>query len=461
MRPHDQANTSVFIIGICGALMSSIAKLACQLGMQVSGYDQSYGPPSISILEKLPIKLLSQEPRDLSHVDIIIVGNTCSRHHPIANTALSSGSKLMSAPQFLREYVLYNKHVICVAGTHGKTTTTGLLAWILHQQGKDPSYLLGSTIQNFDCPCQLTSSPYFVIEADEYDSAFFDKRSKFLHYFPKSLILNPIEFDHADIFDSIKEIKTSFQRLLMTLPDDGYIISHDHAHNLDVLKNSCAFFDLFGPSSHSHKTAKRWAHRPLSLDYRHFEVYHDQQHVGTIKWNLMGNYNADNAIAAIALASHLGISPHDACLDASRFKGVKRRYELIGYLNKTPVYDDYAHHPTSISLVLQAAKRLSKTGRIIPIIDPQNHSMKSGQHLDALISICQNHEDDVLIAESMHGAGLIKSRSPNVLIYKNHDHLVKLLSNIDLNNNDQIIMMSSRPITAIFNIVDKQHEAVM
>ena len=373
----------IHILGICGTFMGGIALLARALGHEVSGSDSNIYPPMSTQLEETGIKLqqgyraASLQPAP----DLVIVGNVVSRGNPCVEYMLDQGLRYFSGPQWLSEQVLADKHVLAVSGTHGKTTTTSLLAWILESAGKKPGFLIGGVAENFGVSACLGNSRYFVVEADEYDTAFFDKRSKFIHYHPRTLIINNIEFDHADIFHDLADIKREFHRLIRTVPAAGQILHrHGDAEILDMLAQGCwTPCQTFGIHSGD------WHLTDNSGNFSAFDVNFGDHRVGSANWDLIGRHNGENALAAIAAAHHVGISPDSACAALNTFKSVKRRLELLAEVAGISIYDDFAHHPTAITATLTALRASAPgTGRIIAVFEPRSNTMKLGVHRDAL-----------------------------------------------------------------------------
>jgi len=383
----------IHILGICGTFMGSLAVLARQLGMEVSGSDQNVYPPMSTQLEEQGIALCTGY--DPAHIeankpDLIVIGNTCSRGNPSVEYVLEKGLPFMSGPAWLAQYVLQGRWVLAVAGTHGKTTTTSMLTWILDQAGMDPGYLIGGVPKNFSVSARLGTTPFFVIEADEYDSAFFDKRSKFIHYLPRTVILGNLEFDHADIFRSIDDIQVQFQHLVKTIPASGRVIAPARDANLDQVLQKGVFSELqrFGFSGEG---ASDWTVTPLADDGSRMRIsgpVGDRVEAAELQWSLLGRHNMQNAVAAVAAAAHVGVTPAISCEALARFDGVKRRLELIGTVQGIRVYDDFAHHPTAIKTTLDGlrARMLANgdKGRLLAVIEARSNTMKMGYHQNTL-----------------------------------------------------------------------------
>jgi UDP-N-acetylmuramate: L-alanyl-gamma-D-glutamyl-meso-diaminopimelate ligase len=378
----------IHILGICGTFMGSLAVIARELGHTVTGSDQGVYPPMSTQLEAQGITLMegyraqNLEPKP----DLVLIGNAMSRGNPEVEAVLNRRIDYMSGPEWLAREVLRHRWVMAVAGTHGKTTTTSMLLWILDQAGFDAGYLVGGVPQDFPVSARLGTSDFFVIEADEYDSAFFDKRSKFVHYRPSTLILNNLEYDHADIFDSVEAIEKQFHHLVRTVPSSGLIIRPAKDVHLD---NALAM-GYWSPvqdtaiGSEVPRTAD-WRAELLSEDGCRFMVIHHEQPVATLNWGLTGQHNVRNALSAIAAARHVGVTPDHAVAALCRFSGVKRRMELVGEIGGVRVYDDFAHHPTAIALTLEGLRNRVGDEPILAIIEPRSNTMKQGVHRDTLI----------------------------------------------------------------------------
>jgi UDP-N-acetylmuramate: L-alanyl-gamma-D-glutamyl-meso-diaminopimelate ligase len=388
----------IHILGICGTFMGGIALLARELGVEVSGSDANVYPPmstqlaqhGIALHEGYAASQFDAEP------DCVVIGNALSRGNPAVEHTLNSGLPYTSGPQWLAEHVLQGRWVLAVAGTHGKTSTASMLAWILEDAGLSPGFLIGGVPRNFGLSARLGSGPFFVVEADEYDTAFFDKRSKFVHYRPRTLILNNLEYDHADIFADLQAIQTQFQHLVRTVPGNGLIISNADAASLhEVLERGC-----WTPlETASVAGAARWQSRKLAADGSCFEVLLDAALAATVNWGQLGDHNIHNALVAIAAARHAGVPVAQSCAALSRFEGVKRRMELRGEAAGVTVYDDFAHHPTAIASTLQGLRRRVGEARILLVLEPRSNTMRMGVHRDSL-------------AASLHGADLVWLHEP-------------------------------------------------
>ena len=372
----------IHIMGICGTFMGGIAAIARQAGHRVTGCDANVYPPMSTQLEAQGIELIEGfSPDQLLQFetmpDLFVIGNVVSRGNPLMEAILNQGLPYTSGPQWLGEQVLLNRHVLAVAGTHGKTTTSAMLAWILEFNGYQPGYLIGGVPLNFTVSARLGESKYFVIEADEYDAAFFDKRSKFVHYRPRTALLNNLEFDHADIFADLPAIETQFHHLVRTVPGNGLIVINGEEPALErvIARGAWAPIEKFGQDQQN-----AWS--LISQEADGFIVVNKGKEVATVQWapdsGVMGRHNQLNALAAIASANHIGISPTDAARALAEFKNVKRRLEMIGVANKVTVYDDFAHHPTAITTTVDGLRRRVGSSRILAVLEPRSNTMKLG-----------------------------------------------------------------------------------
>jgi UDP-N-acetylmuramate: L-alanyl-gamma-D-glutamyl-meso-diaminopimelate ligase len=369
------------ILGICGTFMGGIALLARALGHRVTGSDANVYPPMSTQLEAVGIRLM--EGFDASHLqpapDVVVVGNAMTRGIPAVEHMLDRGLPYASGPEWLRENLLRERWVLAVAGTHGKTTASSMLAWILEDAGLSPGFLIGGVPNNFDVSARLGSSPFFVVEADEYDTAFFDKRSKFVHYRPRTLVLNNLEFDHADIFDNLAMIQRQFHHLVRTVPGSGLIVHPRGEQALDeVLGMGCwTPRETVGDGGD-------WSAQPQLPDSSRFQVLGPGGPAGTLQWDQTGRHNMRNALAAMAAARHAGVPPEQSLAALSRFAGVKRRMELRGEVAGVRVYDDFAHHPTAIATTLEGLRNRVGEERIVAVLEARSNSMRMGVHNESL-----------------------------------------------------------------------------
>ena len=376
----------VHILGICGTFMGGIAALARAAGHRVTGSDQNVYPPMSDQLQALGIELIQgYDPKQLElRPDIVVIGNVMSRGNPLIEALLDSPIPYTSGPEWLARHVLADRWVLAVAGTHGKTTTTSMLTWILEYAGLDPGFLVGGVPSNFDVTARLGSGMHFVVEADEYDTAFFDKRAKFVHYRPRTAILNNLEHDHADIYPDVAAIQWQFHQLLRMVPRQGLVVAKgSDVHVAQVIKQGCwTPVERFGVEP---GTDLSWqAALAPGGDGSSFTVLLNGKSVGEVTWSLLGLHNVDNALAAIAAARHAGVAPAVATLALTEFRGVRRRMEVRGEVRGVTVYDDFAHHPTAIATTLDGLRRKVGTQRVIAVLEPRSNTMKLGTHRDAL-----------------------------------------------------------------------------
>ncbi len=375
----------VHILGICGTFMGSLAVLAKELGHQVSGSDANVYPPMSTQLEQQGISLIEgYDPSQLDPApDIIIVGNAMSRGNPCVEAMLERGLPYTSGPQWLSENLLRDKWVLAVAGTHGKTTTATMLAWLLDNANMEPGFLIGGVPKNFDLSARVGESPFFVIEADEYDTAFFDKRSKFVHYHPRTLILNNLEFDHADIFDDLAAIQRQFHHVVRVVPANGQVIMPAGVTAIDqVIEQGCwtpVVKTCVGKAAELDDDAE-WQARLLKDDGSEFEVLHRGEVVGIVRWGMTGLHSVNNGLMALVAARNVGVQIAHGIEGLCNFGGVKRRMELIGEVAGIRVYDDFAHHPTAIETTLQGIRAQVDDETVLAVIEPRSNTMRMGMH---------------------------------------------------------------------------------
>ena len=383
----------IHILGICGTFMGGIAAIAKSLGHHVTGSDQNVYPPMSTQLQELGIELT--QGYDVSQLepapDIVVIGNAMSRGNPCVEYVLDKSLPYTSGPEWLKHNLLQDSWVLAVAGTHGKTTTASMLAWILEYAGLKPGFLIGGIVQNFGLSARVGQTPFFVIEADEYDTAFFDKRSKFVHYLPRTLILNNLEFDHADIFEDLNAIKKQFHHLIRTLPQSGKVLWP---------KNDEALSDVIakGLWSESETLGDDWDYQLLKADGSQFNVLLNTQLQGVVNWQAIGEHNVKNAMMAIAAARHVGIAIEHSIAALGEFISPKRRMELKADINNIKVYDDFAHHPTAIQTTLAGLRAKVGNDKIIAILEPRSNTMKMGVHQFTLLDSLRD-ADEVLLFE--------------------------------------------------------------
>nr|WP_255595063.1 UDP-N-acetylmuramate:L-alanyl-gamma-D-glutamyl-meso-diaminopimelate ligase [Lysobacter sp. BMK333-48F3] len=376
------------ILGIAGTFMGGVAALARELGHDVEGSDQAVYPPMSTQLEQLGI-VLSQgyRPENISpDCDEIVVGNALSRGNPAVEQVLDDGRRYTSGAQWLSERVLPGRDTLAVAGTHGKTTTTTILTWLLQAAGREPGFLIGGVAEDFGVSARVGSGREFVVEADEYDTAFFDKRSKFVHYRPLVAILNNLEYDHADIFPDVAAIQRQFHHLVRTVPRRGrLIVNGEDARLAEVLAMGCwTPVERFGLDAGDGAAGFDWSARLIHQDGSRFAVLQQGRELGEVEWPLLGRHNVMNALAALAAANAVGVDVAAVLPALARFRSVKRRLEVIGAAGGVTVYDDFAHHPTAIATTLAGLRARVGAARIVVAMEPRSNSMRLGAHADAL-----------------------------------------------------------------------------
>jgi UDP-N-acetylmuramate: L-alanyl-gamma-D-glutamyl-meso-diaminopimelate ligase len=383
--------THVHILGIGGTFMGGVAAIAKSAGFRVTGSDLNVYPPMSTQLQALGIEFIQgygAEQLELQP-DIVVVGNSLSRGAAVIEAMLDRGLAYTSGPLWLAEQVLRSRHVIAVTGTHGKTTTTAMLAWILEHAGREPGFLIGGVPGNFESSARLGKSPFFVIEADEYDTAFFDKRAKFVHYRPRTVVLNNLEYDHADIYPDVASIRRQFNQLLRTVPAAGrLIVNAEDSELAATLQMGCwtprESFGVALPRSVARTQVDWSAHIATDSAASRFAVHFQGRAVAEVSWTLLGEHNVMNALAAIGAANHVGVTAERAAAALNEFRGVKRRMEVRGVIDKITLYDDFAHHPTAIATTLRGLRARVGAARIIAVLEPRSNTMKLGVHREQL-----------------------------------------------------------------------------
>jgi UDP-N-acetylmuramate: L-alanyl-gamma-D-glutamyl-meso-diaminopimelate ligase len=432
----------IHILGIGGTFMGGVAVLARALGHSVTGSDAKVYPPMSTQLEAEGITL--REGYDPAHLepapDLVIIGNALSRGNPAVEHVLDRGIPYTSGAQWVAENVLHGRWVLAVAGTHGKTTTTSMLAWILEYANLKPGFLVGGVPENFGVSARLGDEPFFVIEADEYDTAFFDKRSKFVHYRPRTAILNNLEFDHADIFPDIAAIRRQFHHLVRSVPRSGLLVVNGTDPELaETLKMGCwTPQETFGDKS-------GWQAELLVPDGSRFRVLFQGKEQGSVEWDLIGTHNVLNALAAIAAARHAGVPAKTGCAALKEFRNVKRRMEVRGTVRGVTVYDDFAHHPTAIHTTLEALRARVGDKRIVAVLEARSNTMRMGVHRAELgpalagadqVLLCQPAEfpwDINIVTAALNG---------RARVFRSVDEIVTVLGQ-ELRADDQVLIMSN------------------
>ena len=423
--------------------MGGVALIARQAGHRVTGSDANVYPPMSALLENEGVEIMEgYAPAHLEPApDLVLVGNVMSRGREVVEYVLDRGLAYTSGPQWLGEHILRQRWVSAVAGTHGKTTTTSLLAWILEYAGLRPGFLIGGVADNFGASARLGDSPFFVIEADEYDTAFFDKRSKFVHYHPRTLVLNNLEFDHADIFDDLAAIERQFHHLIRIVPGNGLLVRNGADANLDRVLQRGRWtpeerFSLRGSTG--------WSAGSPTPDGSAFEVRLDSQPQGRVHWSLMGDHNIQNGLAAIAAARHAGVPVETSLAALAEFAGIKRRLELRGEAAGVKVYDDFAHHPTAIRLTLQALRARVGNARIFAVLEPRSNTMRLGVHRDTLAASLEAADRVLLYAPPDLGwdAEAALQSLATARVYGSVDDLVHSIRD-DVREGDHVLVMSN------------------
>jgi UDP-N-acetylmuramate: L-alanyl-gamma-D-glutamyl-meso-diaminopimelate ligase len=425
--------------------MGGVAAIAKEAGHVVSGADRNAYPPMSTQLASLGIGLVQGYDTEVeAGVDSVVVGNALSRGLPVVEALLDSGRSYTSGPAWLAEHVLRDRWVLAVSGTHGKTTTASMLAWILEHAGLAPGFLIGGVPRNFGISARLGASPYFVVEADEYDTAFFDKRSKFVHYRPRTLTINNIEYDHADIFPDIESIIWQFHQLLRTVPRSGLIVAHAADANIERLFARGVWTPVTTFSAHDH--AANWSghYDSIGVESR-FSVVKDGAPIGAATYALLGAHNLENALAAIAAASHVGVTPDVALAALALFTGVKRRLELRGRFGGISLFEDFAHHPTAIATTLAGLRSRPDAGRIVAVMEPRSNTMRMGVHRDTLCRSFDAADRVFVLAGSeldWDPATTLASLGRRLVVVADVNLLLERLL-AELGAGDQVVLMSN------------------
>jgi UDP-N-acetylmuramate: L-alanyl-gamma-D-glutamyl-meso-diaminopimelate ligase len=430
-------------LGICGTFMGSLALVARQLGHRVTGSDSNVYPPMSTQLEQQGIELWQgYEPKHLQPApDLVVVGNAMSRGNAAVEYMLDEGLDYISGPQWLCQHLLAQRWVLAVAGTHGKTTTASMLAWILEDNGLGPGYLIGGVPGNFATSANIGTGKYFVIEADEYDTAFFDKRSKFVHYRPRTLVINNIEYDHADIFPDLAAIQRQFHHLVRMVPKAGNIV----AAAGDIAVAEVLAMGCWTPTTTFSTSLGDYSARKLKADGSQFVVLQEQREVAELCWEMLGDHNIANALAAIAAAEKVGVSPVQAAASLSRFRGVKRRLEKIGEVDGICVYDDFAHHPTAIESTIAGLRSNVGAGRIFALLEPRSNTMKLGVHQATLGQSVREADFAWWYQPTTAGWRLADSIDPTVGEQRVFDNVEKMIDALlqEVRSSDHVLVMSN------------------
>ncbi len=434
--------THLHIIGICGTFMGNLALLARELGYRVTGSDLNAYPPMSELLKQQNIDVATgYHPDNLtSRPDLVIVGNTISRSNPEVDRMLDLGIEYTSGPQWLYENVLRNKKVIVVAGTHGKTTTTSMIAWMLEHAGFNPGYLIGGVSRNLDAAARVGEGEWFVVEGDEYDTAYFDKRSKFIHYRSHLAVLLNLEFDHADIFNSIEDIERQFENYIQTLPSSGCVVANFDEEHLQATVAKSAVSRIVKFSISGNRDAD-WYADSQTDDYRNLMI-HSRLH-GTVElnWDVPGRHNAANALSAIAAVCNIGMNIDDAVSALKEFKPVRRRLEFLGSVGGVQVIDDFAHHPTAISASIDAVAKSAKPKRLIAVFEPRSNTMRMGVHGEKLFRAF-NLADKVFMYRPPNVDWKVSKSAKNFRVHSSVNSLLEALVD-ELKSGDTVLVMSN------------------
>ena len=437
----------VHILGVCGTFMGGVAALARASGHRVTGSDQNVYPPMSEQLAALGIELIEgYDPAQLKlNPDVVVIGNVMSRGNALIESLLESGIPYTSGPEWLSRHVLANRWTLAVAGTHGKTTTSSILAWILEFAGLDPGFLIGGVPGNFNVTARLGGGKHFVVEADEYDTAFFDKRAKFVHYRPHTAVINNLEHDHADIYPDVAAIQWQFHQLMRMVPRNGLVVANAaDANVMHVIDMGCwTPVERFSGTTGG-DAAWYVAVDPRS-DYSSFAVMEGDRKEAEVRWSLVGRHNAENALAAMLAARHAGVTMQTAADALREFKGVRRRMEVRGVVDGITVYDDFAHHPTAIETTIDGLRRHIGAARIIAVLEPRSNTMKLGTHREAMAKSLAR-ADQVWMYQgpsvTWDVAGSVASLGDKARVETDIDTLVDALR-AELQPGDHVLIMSN------------------
>ncbi|GAB4357777.1 MAG: UDP-N-acetylmuramate:L-alanyl-gamma-D-glutamyl-me so-diaminopimelate ligase [Gammaproteobacteria bacterium] len=433
------------ILGICGTFMGGVALLARELGHRVTGQDANVYPPMSTLLESAGIVVEEGYDAEPLHSapDCVVIGNALSRGNPAVEYILERGLRYTSGPQWLADHLLADRWVVAVAGTHGKTTTAGMVAWILEQAGLQPGFLIGGVPGNFDLSARLGRPPFFVVEADEYDTAFFDKRSKFIHYRPRTAVLNNLEFDHADIFPDLASIQRQFHHLVRTVPGNGLLIRPAEEPALDeVFAQGC--WTPAETVQNRPGLAASWQANLLAADASRFEVICEGRPVGCVEWGLLGQHNVANGLAALAAARHAGVHAALGVEALCRFRNARRRLEVRGTAGGITIYDDFAHHPTAIAATLEALRARVGRARIVAVLEPRSNTMRMGVHRDALADALRVADRVYLYRPEALGWDLhaVANRLPEADVADSVEAIVTSIATV-ARSGDHVVVMSN------------------
>ena len=453
----------IYFLGIGGTLMGNLAILAKQAGYEVSGSDQKIYPPMSDQLAAAGIP--TEEGFEQAHLnpppDLVVIGNAnLPRGSESLEFILDTDIPYMSGAEWLGRNVLAGRHVFAVAGTHGKTTTTGMLTWILESAGKHPGFLIGGAPVNFDAPARLGSSKYFVVEADEYDTSYFDRQAKFMHYKPRTLLINNIEFDHADIYTDLAAIQFQFHHLVRTVPRTGRIIAPWGTRTVDEVLAQGLWtpisFTRVDPTSKELEASKAvdfWHAKTVASDGSTFDLFHNRRKIGALEWQHFGHHNVSNALQAITAAREAGVSIRESLEALSTFEGVKRRMEIVATKDGLTVYDDFAHHPTAILTTLQGLRNRIGREHILAVVEPRSHTMQIGTHREPLTTCCSPADKVIWFKGHNVAMDLDALADSNIVpseVMFDHDELVdKICQPVD--EPTHIVLMSNGGFGGIYD----------
>jgi UDP-N-acetylmuramate: L-alanyl-gamma-D-glutamyl-meso-diaminopimelate ligase len=437
----------VHILGVCGTFMGGIAALARAAGHRVTGSDQSVYPPMSDQLRELGIDIIEgYGPEQLKlNPDVVVVGNVMSRGNPLIEALLESKIPYTSGPEWLARHVLAGRWTLAVAGTHGKTTTSSILAWLLEYAGLDPGFLIGGVPGNFNVTARLGGGAHFVVEADEYDTAFFDKRAKFVHYRPRTAVINNLEHDHADIYPDVASIQWQFHQLMRMVPRHGLVVANSgDANVMRVIDMGCwTPVERFagGPTGDT----AWYALAVPGGDYSNFMIMEGNATVGEVNWSMLGRHNAENALAAVLAARSAGVDVKTSIAALKEFQGVRRRMEVRGVVNGITVYDDFAHHPTAVAMTIDGLRRKIGSARVIAVLEPRSNTMKLGTHSAALAGAL-SQADQVWMYQGPNVtwdvAGSVASLGERARTVRDLDQLIIQLDQT-AKNGDHVLIMSN------------------
>ena len=429
----------IYVLGICGTFMGGLAQLAAEKGIKVSGCDENVYPPMDQVLLSNGIAIdEGYNPKNLPEdVDLVVVGNVIARGNPMIEEILNKGIDFISGPEFLSKYLLAKRHVVAISGTHGKTSVSSMVTKVLLDNGVDCGYLIAGRAKDLDATASLGTHEFFIIEADEYDTAFFDKRSKFIHYHPKTLLINNLEFDHADIFSSLSDIKKQFHHLLRLMSSSSTLIFPEHNINIkNVMK--MGFYSKSLPFNT--KFARGWHAKKVIADSSKFDIYKDKKKKASINWSSIGEHSLQNGLASYLVCKSLGLKSKDIARSLSNFKGVTRRMDLVGDKSSVKVYDDFAHHPTAIKYTLEGLRKKVGSEKIICLLEMRSNTMLSGYHDKKIPKAVASADQVFIFSKDKKQILALESSSKNIEACSTTQEFLRKLSSLDLDNTHLICL---------------------